>query len=365
MSRRGLQPRPMLAAMLLALPLLGTPPTASAQDIHGTAYTVTYRGPSAPAQPRAAGGMLQLVLAANGQALASAGYDPQLRGWLFQLPMAVRGPAPLCLAVRNAARQWLPLRSGDDPFRFRNPLWEAELQRSAELAELRHETSALDRQLADAQARLQRVQADIDADPLAQGGSCALGPPPPEPERPPAALDAEPARAAAGGLCAARWDEAFTRARVDAGRLFAEAGLGDDWAARAAAAPVAAALPALRLQASTPELQLIVDAASKGRLFLEHAEGLRALTRVHARCRSDAEAAAAAALRDWERARQTALDAPQRARAACLQRSAQADHLRALLQRAPGYRSELERRIDTLQRVPSANAADRLDRQRC
>lgn len=400
-------PKHLHVASLL-LGLIGAGPCVAAEVV-GTAYTVLLRGhgpvqaaqppsaqpmrrttpllpgvvlpvpspapsrqraqPAYPQRPAATAGM-QLVDARSGRTVGTATYDASIDGYMFRLPMQLNGPGgEACFLFKTAAGQGLPLRPegpGDDGYGFRHPAWQAEAGRLGELAALQAELGTL---LGD----LERGAREIDAlsaenQGVTAAGQCQPGPPQPDPPRPALALEAPEAQRAAGPLCALRWERGFEPTKVDPGRLFDEAGLGADWGARraAAAAAWAAASAKLQLGMSDSEGALILAAAAKGRAFLEHAEGLRALQRTHGACKADALRVFDDELQSWQRGVAGARAAPLQAKARCEQRVARIEQLRGQQGAAPAYRQQLEQRIGTLERTapPAADSA-RLDTLPC
>lgn len=364
---------------LLALSAL--PAAAQSVELSGTAFSVLYRGPAsaaaapagvqrrlpyaqpgfAPAPPRVAS--LRLQLARNAQDIARADFDERLNGFMFTLPLAAAS-APVCLRLVSAGGQPLPVRaSGGDLYAFRNPLWERELVRVGEFQQLQAELAQLDRQLHTERAELQKLQAEQG---VAAGAACTLGAAPPEPPRPLQALAPADVRPVAGGLCALRWEAVFAESRVDLARIFDDAGLAADWSQREAQRAGAPAWSGLRLSLTQGDFNLVRDAATKGRAFLEHAEGLRLVARVQQACRGRVAELASQALSAWDAERQANAEMPQRALQACQARAARIEQIQRGHTVAPAYRQELVRRIDQVREsTSSAQQRQRLDDQPC
>jgi hypothetical protein len=364
-------------------------------ELSGTAFTVIYRGPAqAPTDQAApagrpqmnlpnnirplfriqtptpqvqrgagagAGAILRLADARNGAEVARASYDPRLDGWMFQLPMNASPAGGGCMTLRSASGGMLALRDSsgaDDGLSFFNPLWANELGRQIELAEIKRDLATLDARQAEAQAEQSRLQAAWPA------AACEAPPVPPDPARPAAAIDPAEARAAAPGVCAARWHQVLSK-YVDLGRMFQDAGLASDWASREAGAGAAQALPQLRLNASVDELNLVLDAARKGRAFLEHANGVQILQRVQAVCRAELPAQAAAATREWEALVQQARQTPARVLKECQAGKARLEQLKTQLGAGAPYRAELERRATSLASALPPTTSVSLDQSLC
>lgn len=395
-SHRSRSPLP--AAALLAASLAAG--AAQSAEVIGTAYTVLLRGygprqavqqPQVPqriaipgvtpglrpgqqpvqqpqrqaAQPTAT---MRLVDNRSGQPVASANYDGSIDGYMFRLPMKPElAGGDVCLVIKNAAGVSIPVRSergADDGYAFRNAAWLAEIGRMSELGGLRQEHAGLLAELDRSGQEIDRLTAENNG--IAKSEQCTSGQPQPDPPRPAAALEPAEAGAQAGALCALAWERAFEKTGIDPGRLFGDAGLAADWAARAAARPIAQALPPFKLELRDNDARTIPDAAVKGRAYLEHAEGVRALIRVHAACRSEIGRLAAAEVQAWQNAIVAAREAPQRSRAACEQRLVRIEQLRVTQAKAPAYRRELERRIATLDgQTPSGTEATRIDGAAC
>lgn len=351
---------PCCTALFVIAALWPIAVVAESIELTGSAFTVMYRGPTGQTPPTPEPALrrsyqmptarpqgLRLLNGRTGQELARAEFDTRLNGYMFALPLAAQGPvAPICLVLKNSVGRSLPVRDerpGDDGYAFRNPLWEAELSRAGELQQLQAELQQLEKQLATERAELQKLQAET-----APGKACALGPAVAEPARPLQALNPSEAIAAAGGFCALRWEAAFAESRIDLERLFTEAGLSADWAQRVNYRAATSVWQALRLQLTSSDATLVRDAATRGRAFLEHGEGLKVLARAHQACRTQVPELAATALRAWEGERQAAAEAPQRALQACQARQIRIDTLTRAHTAAPAYREQLTRRIEQL-----------------
>lgn len=391
--------RPALLAALAALAAALPAGPAGAVEVVGTVFTVIYRGPAGtaaeeasrrpdprqpaypayPAQPRlriqpqavpprptgqamaVAPGMVRLVDARTGAELGRAAFDTRLDGWMFRLPMDPSRVAGGCLSLRSAAGGMLPVREprgGDDGLSFAHPLWFEEVGRQGEQLALRRELAALDERQAAAQAEQARLQASLPP------GACVAPAPQPDPPRPPAALEAAQAQAVAPGVCALRWQQVLGP-HADLTRLFQEAGLGADWGARDSARPVAETLPRLRLQASEPELVQVLEAARKGRAFLEHATGVQVLTRVQSACRAEVPAQAAVAVREWEERVRQVRQAPARLLQECETGKQRLEQLRVQMGSGGQYRTELERRVAGLVTDAPSTRSERLEQNQC
>lgn len=389
MTRRLL---PVLVALLAT-------PVVEAAEVVGTAYTVLLRGHGSrqsvqqPQQPQRIGipgittpvlrpvpqprpqrqaampsATMRLVDTRSGQQVATASYDATIDGYMFRLPMKVdlsRGD--VCLVIKNAAGVSIPVRDErgpDDGYAFRNPAWLAEVGRISELAGLRAEHTALVAELEKGAREIDTLVAENNG--VGSVDQCVSGALQPDPPRPLGALEPAEVAVQAGPVCALAWERSFERISVDPSRLFADAGLAADWTARAAARPMAQALPPVKLELRDNDGRTIPDAASKGRAYLEHAEGVRALVRVHAACKNEVGRLAAREVQAWQNATTAARNAPARVKAACEQRLVRIDQLRAAQAKAPTYRRELERRITALDgAAPTGNEANRIDGVAC
>lgn len=371
--------------------------SASAAEVVGTAYTVLLRGhgprqvappvllqrapgtglyPAPRVQP---GGLppqavpqpvtsLRLVDLRSGQTLASAAYDAALDGYMFRLPMKLEAAgAEPCLAIRTAAGLGIAVRApqpGDNGQAFRHPVWAAEAGRLGELAALRAEQATLAQEFRKTQAEIGSLTSENSG--IASPQQCVPGPVQPDPPRPAAALDPAEAGERAGPVCALAWVRAFAPTKVDLMRLFSEAGLSADWSQREAVRPVAQALAGLRLDFRDNDTRTILDAAAKGRAYLEHADGLRAFVRVHGACRAEVLRLAAGEVQAWQAAVAVARSAPERARAACEQRFARIEQLGDRLVKGRAFEVELERRIGVLEAVvPPEAEGVRIDGLAC
>lgn len=300
--------------------------------------------------------------------LARAAFDPRLRGWLFQLPFAgVEAGAARCLALVDPRNQLIAVRptsAVDNGLSFRNPLWERELGRLGELAALKREQAAVQSQVQSAAGDVARLSAELGLPVGAGAEQCPLPPPPEDPPRPVGALEPAQVAPVAGPVCALRWERDHG-ARVALDRLFADAGLEADWRARSEVAAVAAGLLSLRVPIGGADLAVVVDAAAKGRTFLEHADGVRLLARSHAACRDEVGRQAAAARQRWLQAVDEARQAPQRARQQCALKVEQMARLRSAQAAAPALLAALERQIAQLSAPPPDDDPIALAAQRC
>ncbi len=354
---------------------------AQAVEVIGTAYTVLYRGPVSSGTPPPGypytppygrqqpvnAGALRLINGRSGQEIARTGFDPSINGYLFRLPLkADLSQGDVCLVFKNSMGASIAVRDerrDDDGYAFRNPDWEAEVSRNAELTELRAELSSLTKRLATEQSELAKLGADPDT---AGTGPCTLGPALPEPLRPVAALPPDEAAGVSGGICAVRWESAFGRANVDPSRLFADANLSGDWDARAKQRQTAAALGDLRLSVSASDSQQLLDAALKGRAFLEHADGVKTLVRLHDHCKAEVVRLTATQNALWAQAREAALQAPQRAKAQCEAKRARLEQIKTTQAKGQSYQAQIEKRLTVLEsNTPSTSDTTRIDGKAC
>lgn len=373
-----------ILAGLLAFVVMG--PAWAQGELTGTPYTVLYRGrppgamPAQPAyrpnpylrspveQPQFRGGTLRLIDAGTRREIARSEFDDRLGGYMFQLPFdSGEGRTQRCLALVDGRGQYIALRSQagrDTGVMFRNPAWEAELGRVAELASLKTERAAVDTQTRAAAKEIGLLQAEVGLPANASPADCPLPPPAPEPPRPPAAIDARDAGAASGAACALRWERDHG-GRVNLGRMFSDAGAAPDWQQRAQGAELLERLPDLRIPIAGQDLALVLDAATKGRTYLEHGDGVRLFNRAHAACREEVGRLAAAARQAWERAVVDAREAPQRARQQCAQKLARIAQLQATQANAPAYLAALDKRIAQRSEPPPTTDAESLGGQTC
>lgn len=365
-----------LAAALVPLVLAGT---AWSQELTGTPYTLVWRGsayaqrapglpPGYGRQPPAAGVVLRVVDVTARRELARAAYDARLGGWLFQLPMAgFAGPAPRCLGLVDPRNQYVAVRpsSGiDNGAGFRNPLWERELTRHGDLAALTRERDSVRSQVQTVEGDIARLVAEIGLPEGSRASQCPTPPAPPDPPRPPGALDPAQAADAAGRICAWRWERDHG-SRAPLGRLFSDAGLDGDWNARGDVRAVAEDLPDLRIPIVGADLALVLDAAQKGRTYLEHADGVRVLTRAHGACRAEVARTAAASRLRWQQATEMARQAPQRAVEQCAQKLDRIGKLRSAQAAAPALLAVLDQRIAELSSPPPGDQPVPLHHQLC
>lgn len=354
---------------------------AFAEDLlTGTPYTIVWRGapmaltstgrtlPGGRAAPAASGGVLRVVDVADRQEIARAVYDRQLGGYMFTLPLrGLDNRAQRCLALldgRNLAQVVRAPTSYDNGAVFRNPAWESELVRVSELTSLRTEREQVAQQAQSTDADIARLQTETGLPPGTPASQCPLPPAPPEPPRPEGALDAARLSAVAGPLCALRWEQEYG-GRVDFGRLFQDAGLGADWAARGNLQALAEAFPNLALPVAGADLQMVLAAADKGRMYLEHADGVRLLNRAHSVCRDEVARRAAAASQRWQQAVADARQAPERSRQQCAQKLARIAQLKAAQGQAPAFLQALDARIKELSSPPPISDPQPLHAQLC
>ena len=377
---------------------------ASALELTGTAYTITYKGPTgmasrpdipqpayrpparrypllfpapstpSPRYPTARPSTsipetLRLVNGRNGQELARAQFDARIEAYFFNLPFNLQtASSEVCLVLKNAAGTSLPVRDearSDDGYAFRNPLWEKELARISELNQLRAELKTLNDLLENAQQDYQHLRQEQAGAGMPEN-ACVMPPPAEPPTRPSKALTVEMAQRIAGALCALKWEQQFSEWKAEPTRLFGEAGLAEDWRQRESQRGAEAVWTEIKLKLAPGDDDLIVNAAAKGHAYLEHADGIRAMNRVHGACRANVAEAAALANREWEAAKYAFRDAPTRAVKQCEARLARMEQLRQSQTSAPAYREALGRRIAELEAIStSASESKRLDNLPC
>lgn len=348
---------------------------ALAQELTGTPYSLLWRGAAYAQvqgygrqvpQPPAAAVMLRLVDVAARRELSRAVFDGRLGGWMFEMPFAgVDARAGRCLALVDPRNQYLPVRQPsavDTGANFRHPPWDRELARLGELAELKREYATVEAQARSAAGDITRLAAEPGLP--AGAAQCPLPPPPPEPPRPAGALESAQADAVSGAVCAWRWDRDHG-GRVNLARIFSDAGLDADWRDRTAVSGTAESLPGLRLPITGGDLALVLDAAAKGRTFMEHADGVRMLGRVQAACRAEVGRQASAARQRWLEAVQETRQQPERARLQCVQKLEQISKLQATQAAAPNFLEALDKKIMQLSTPPAANDAMPLQNQLC
>jgi len=373
-----MMPQRAVSSLLLALLV---PAEGLAEELlTGTPYTIVWRGaPPAPTAavrmpagarvaPVASSGVLRLVDVADRQEIARAAYDRQLGGYMFTLPLSGLTSRPQrCLALldgRNVAQVVRGPTSYDGGAVFRNPAWEAELARVSELSSLRTEREQVAMQAQNAQSDIARLQTETGLPPGASAAECPLPPAPPDPPRPEGAIDSVQLPAVAGPLCALRWEQEYG-SRGDFGRLFQDAGLGADWAARGNQQGLVQAFPNLQLPMAGADLQMVLAAAGKGRMYLEHADGVRLLSRSLSACREEVSRSAAAASQRWQQAVADARQAPQRSRQQCAQKLESIAQLKAAQSQAPAFLQALDARIKELASPPPMSDPQPLQTQLC
>lgn len=349
---------------------------ALAADITGTAYSIVVRNvdqntarqarPSTYATP-ATGGLLRLVDVRSRREIARANWDQQLNGYFFQLPLVgLPSTPPICLALVDRYNRYVPVRNmlGSDPgTSFAHPRWDDLLGRSSELASLKADQAALQAQRQQASDELARLQADAGAAGATVPGSCRLPAPPSPPARPADALEPADAERAGGPVCALRWEQVLGAA-TSLGRLFSEAGLASDWDARSSARDIAERLP-VRVDISKSDAALVLDAAAKGRTFLQHADGIRLLVAGQDQCRRSVQAHAERARVQWQRAVDGVRTQPERDRQACEARIVRIAQLRQADAQAAAYAAELERQVGDLMRPASSTETESIGHQPC
>lgn len=138
-----------------------------------------------------------------------------------------------------------------------------------------------------------------------------------------------------------------------------------DWNARGDVRAVAEDLTELRIPIVGTDLALVLDAAQKGRTYLEHADGVRVLTRTHAACRTEVARAAGTSRQRWLQATELARQAPQRAVEQCAQKLDRMGKLRSAQAAAPALLTVLDKRIAELSSPPSGDQPIPLHNQLC
>lgn len=362
-------------------------PAWSDGEVSGTAYTLTLRvstpGPGislsisgrafnmrqAPDRTqRHPRGIIRLVDAEAKRAIAQAEFDERLGGYFFQLPIEGRdGPVERCLAFADARGQLLTVRQPsamDNGVLFRNPAWDAERTRQADLAALKAERNSTAAQLATAAREVDQLKAEIDLPPGSTPADCRTPPEPPAPARPPNAIEAKDALAASGPACALRWEREHG-ARVQLGRMFSDAGVASDWQQRAQGADLLERLPDLKIPIAGQDLPLVLDAAAKGKTYLEHTDGVRLFSRAHAACRAEVTRLATAGRDAWARAIADAREFPQRARQECVKKFARVVQLQTMQASGPAFLAALDQRIAQRSEAARANDSVALNDQVC
>lgn len=378
-------------ALALLMALVAAPPAAAQGELTGTAYTVLYRGrvPGAgmaplprpdpyqrnrmglPLRTELAPGsdpMLRLIDAGARREVARAEYDARLGGYLFSLPFdTANAGTERCLALLTPNNLYVVVRpaSGRDTgAAFRNPAWDAESGRVAELAALKSERENVYGQAQAVTREIAQLQAESGLPPGAKPEQCPTPPTPPEPPRPATAVDPQEAAAIAGPACALRWERDHGE-RVNLGRIFSDSGVANDWQQRARGASLLERLPELRVPIAAADLAVVADAAAKGRAYLEHGDGVRLFSRAHAACREQAVRLSEASMQAWERAKAEAREAPQRAHLQCTQRLTRIAQLQAAQGNTPAYLAALDRRIAQRAEPPPASDPVPLHLQSC
>lgn len=367
------------ATLLTFTACLGLGQAAAAQELTGTPYSVVWRGAGYAQMPgygrhmpaqSSAGVMLRLVDVAARREMARAVFDSRLGGWMFQMPFnAPQVRAGHCLALVDGRNQFMPVRPSsavDAGTAFRNPLWERELSRAGELAELKKEHATVEAQSRSAAGDIARLSAEIGLPPGADASQCPVPPVPPDPPRPAGALEPAQAASISGAVCAWRWERDHG-ARVNLARIFADAGLDADWRDRndTAAAAAAESMPTLRVPITGGDLALVMDAAAKGRTFMEHADGVRVLTRAQAACRAEVGRHSSAVRQRWTEAVQESRQTPERARMQCAHKLGEMARLRAAQSAAPTLLAALDKKISQLSSPPGATDSMPLQTQLC
>lgn len=350
---------------------------ATAADVTGTAYSIVVRNVDQPAtrpvRPSRSvapvtGGMLRLVDVRSRRELARSVWDAQLNGYFFQLPLTGAPVAsPTCLALVDGYNRYVPVRdiAGNDPgTSFAHPRWDELLGRSSELAGLKAEQATLQAQRQQAGDELMRLQAEASAAGAVTPGRCPLPPPPPPPARPADAMEAADAQRTSAALCALRWEQAIGNS-AQLGRLFAEAGLASDWEGRGSAREIAERMQSVRLNLSQSDIALVQDAALKGRTFLQHADGVRALVGGQDLCRRAMLAHAEQARASWQLATEAVKSQPERERQRCEARIARIVQLKQAETQAGAYAAELDRQVGELMRSSSSTEPEPIGHQIC
>jgi len=359
---------------------------AFANELTGTPFSLVWRGSagSQPAQaaqwdrryadpryPPAAAPAPQIVRLFDLQArreIARAAYDARIGGWMFQMPLSGIDAKPnRCLGLVDMRNMLIPVRRPshiDNGGGFQHPAWELELSRATELASLRQERSAVDGQMRSADAELARIQVETGLPLGSTAAQCPLPAEPPAPARPAAAVEESNVASISGALCAWRWSIDIG-SKVDLGRLFDDAGVTADWRARSSAQAHSEAFGSLRIRLSPQDASLVVDAATKGKTFLEHSDGIRVVRRAHAACRDEVARMASAAREAWGKDIEAAKHFPQRARQACAEKLARAAQLQAGKAAAPALLAALDNRIAQAERPPAVSDPSPLSQNLC
>jgi len=385
-------PASLLLLMVAACVVTGCASTTTSQPSSGTklsggADSITYRPseddvaflrsvelggqqvrrrPAARNAPPAA--RLSVVDVRTRQTLATSAYDPAIGGYLFRMParFAQAGVEPICLTLRTARGTPIPLRAerkDDDGYEFRNPAWEALVQRSTRIEAVRAELGPVEDQHALAEAELRAIESKYGA-PVANGEQpCAAPAAGPAPARPAAAMDQAAAREAAPAVCALQWE---ARLGESAEAMFRDTGRPDTWARRASFRAAHDAMPVPSLEVAGGDLELIRSAAVGGPLVLQHQKGVRQFDSAHSACERRVEDIAAQTLAAWNDQVRNRAAAPQLARERCEADVLKVPQLRNRMREAQDRRTALAARLAEIERagVSSAGAAS-LDAMRC
>lgn len=335
------------------------------RSVESGGQQIRRRTAAAQAAPTA---RLSVVAVGTRQMLATAAYDPAIGGYLFRLParFAQAGVESICLTLRTARGTPVPLRAegkDDDGYEFRNPAWEALVQRSTRIQAVRAELAPVEDQHALAEAELAAIEKKYGA-PVANGQQpCAAPAAAPAPARPAAAMEKAAAAEAGPGVCALLWE---ARLGASAEAMFRDTGRADVWSGRASARAAHDALPAPALEVSGGDLELIRSAAVGGPLVLQHQKGLRQFDSAHAACERRVVELAAQMLAAWDEQVRNRAAAPQLARERCEADVRKVPPLRDRLREAQARRNALTARLEELERAGAASAGEAsLDATRC
>jgi len=311
---------------------------------------------------------LSVVPVRSRQAIASASFDPAVGGYLFRMPARIpnAGLEPICLTLRTARGTPIPLRQergDDDGYEFRNPAWEELVQKAGRIEAVKAELAPIDDQYLLAKAERDAIGKKY-GEPVASGSQpCptpAAGPPPP---RPASALEDGPAREAAPGMCALKWEASLG---PSAAAMFEDAGKPEVWARRAEARVAFDAMPTLALDVSGGDLELIRSAAVGGPLVLQHQKGVQAFEAGQSACERRVPQMAAQALSGWNEQVKNLASAPQIARQRCEADVAKVAGLEERMRDAQAKRAPLAARLADLEEVGGTPAAPvKLDSTRC
>jgi hypothetical protein len=361
-------------------------PAAATEELTGTPYTLALKVGSAvqfklninsrgfnlnqvPERPEnQLRGIVRLFDARTKRVIAQADFDERSGGYLFQLPFDnTIEQGKRCLALVNARSQYISVRQptpNDNGVFFSNPAWDAERSRVLDWAALKAERVLTDAQAANAAKEVVQLQAEIGLPAGSTAADCPTPQEPPPPARPPGAIEAKDAVAMAGPACALRWERDHGSG-VQLGRMFADGGVAADWQRRAQVAELLERLPELRIPIAVQDLPLVLDAAAKGKTYLEHSDGVRIFSRAHAACGTEVSRLAAAARDAWATSIVDAREAPQRYRKQCAQKIARIAQLTTAKASAETFLAVLDMRIAQKSEPPRSTEAIALNGQVC